>query len=128
MIDHLCLDLDSFERARLPCQINSTDAFESTRWKQCNYGYIIVSGTDMERKRGEVECLIVDQNWKIASKRTFLFSRKMILHTPVVFKEKWGKERQRERDRDRQRERERETETDRERTRTRKLYFTRTVV
>ena len=58
----------------------------------------------MERKRGEVECLIVDQNWKIASKRTFLFSRKMILHTPVVFKEKWGKERQRERDRDRQRE------------------------
>ena len=70
----------------------------------------------MERKRGEVECLIVDQNWKIASKRTFLFSRKMILHTPVVFKEKWGKERQRERETetDRERERERQRQTERE--------------
>ena len=75
----------------------------------------------MERKRGEVECLIVDQNWKIASKRTFLFSRKMILHTPVVFKEKWGKERQRERDRDRQRERDRDRQ--RENSNSKTLFY-----
>ena len=37
LIDHLCLDLDSLKRARLPCQIKSTDAFEGNRWKQYNY-------------------------------------------------------------------------------------------
>ena len=95
---------DANEIAHLPCQIQSIDAFKGDRYKQYDYGYLFVSGTNMGRMRreGKLSFPMIKSKSKITLKITYLFPRKMVLHTPVVFKENGGRgggaERERERD------------------------------
>ena len=99
------------ERTHLPCQIQSIDAFKGDRYKQYDYGYLFVSGTNMGRLRreGKLTFHMIKSKSKITLKITYFFPRKMILHTPVVFKENWagvgrggGGSTERERERERE--------------------------